>query len=198
VLAALCGLGIVAMVAIAGTSASALYYAGLLLVIPWAYTVLRLRFSYATGAAAAILVGYEGVAILVKHTPLDILLNNNFFFVSSVIVGMVAGYTIERSMRTEFLQRRLIETQRAELAERNVHLDSALQVSLEEVRLKADELHTSRARIVAAQDERAKALERNLHDGAQQQLVALAVRLRLADSLVGRDDERAHEMLAQI
>jgi class 3 adenylate cyclase len=111
-LAALCGLGIVAMVAIANPSASALYYAGLLLVIPWAYSVLRLRFLYATAAAATILVGYEVVAVWVKHTPPDILVNNNFFFVSSVIVGMAAGYTIERSMRAEFLQRRLIDRER--------------------------------------------------------------------------------------
>ena len=40
-LAALCGLGVVAMVAIANPSASALYYAGLLLVIPWAYSPLQ-------------------------------------------------------------------------------------------------------------------------------------------------------------
>src|SRR5919198_4891606 len=110
--AALCGLGIVAMVAIANSSASALYYAGLLLVIPWAYSVLRLRFLYATAAAAKILVGYEVVAVWVKDTPADILVNNNFFFVSSVIVGMAAGYTIERGMRAEFLQRRLIDRER--------------------------------------------------------------------------------------
>jgi class 3 adenylate cyclase len=111
-LAALCGLGIVAMVAIADPSASALYYAGLLLVMPWAYSVLRLRFVYATAAAATILVGYEVVAIWVKHTPPDILVNNNFFFISSVIVGVAAGYTIERGMRNEFLQRRLIDRER--------------------------------------------------------------------------------------
>jgi class 3 adenylate cyclase len=111
-LAALCGLGIVAMVAIADPSASSLYYAGLLLVIPWAYSVLRLRFAYATAAAATILVGYEVMAIWVKHTPPDILVNNNFFFLSSVIVGVVAGYTIERGMRAEFLQRRLIDRER--------------------------------------------------------------------------------------
>jgi class 3 adenylate cyclase len=110
-LAALCGLGIVAMVAIA-SSASALYYAGLLLVIPWAYAVLRLRFAYATAAAATILVGYEVVAIWVKHTPADILVNNNFFFLSSVVVGVAAGYTIERGMRAEFVQRRLIDRER--------------------------------------------------------------------------------------
>jgi len=52
-----------------------------------------------------------------------------------------------------------------------------------------DELRASRRRIVTAQDERAKKLERDIHDGAQQQLVALAVRQRLATSLIGRDDE---------
>ena len=43
-----------------------------------------------------------------------------------------------------------------------------------------EDLRASRRRIVAAQDERAKKLERNIHDGAQQQLVALQVKLRLA------------------
>ena len=111
-LAGLCGLGIVAMVAIADSSASALYYAGLLLVIPWAYSVLRLRFGYATAAAAAVLIAYEIVAIGVKHTPADVLINNNFFFLSSVVIGMAAGYTIERGMRAEFVQRREIERER--------------------------------------------------------------------------------------
>jgi signal transduction histidine kinase len=68
---------------------------------------------------------------------------------------------------------------------------------LRNVRL-IEELRESRRRIVAAQDARAKALERNLHDGAQQQLIALAVKQRLAESLVDRDPERAKEMLGQI
>jgi signal transduction histidine kinase len=77
--------------------------------------------------------------------------------------------------------------------------DLASQASLviRNVRL-VEDLRASRQRIVAAQDERAKALERNLHDGAQQQLVALAIQLRLASSLVGRDDERARTMLEQL
>ena len=48
-----------------------------------------------------------------------------------------------------------------------------------------EDVRESRRRIVAAQDERARALERNIHDGAQQQLVALTVKLRLAEQLVG-------------
>jgi signal transduction histidine kinase len=68
---------------------------------------------------------------------------------------------------------------------------------LRNVRL-IEELRESRRRIVTAQDERAKALERNIHDGAQQQLVALAVKQRLAASLVERDPARATAMLAEI
>ena len=59
-------------------------------------------------------------------------------------------------------------------------------LALRNVRL-VEDLRASRRRIVAAQDERAKALERNIHDGAQQQLVALTVRLRLAEQLAERD-----------
>lgn len=144
-MAVLAGLGIVAMIAIAPPAAGYLYYAGLLLVIPWAYAVLQLRFSYATRACLAFIIGYELVAIWLKPTPVDILLNNNFFFLSAVIVGMVAGYTIERGFRIHFLQRRLIEAQRAELAVHNEQLDSALQESLGGLRRQAAELRASRA-----------------------------------------------------
>jgi len=68
---------------------------------------------------------------------------------------------------------------------------------LRNVRL-IEDLRESRRRIVATQDVRAKALERNIHDGAQQQLVALAVKQRLAESLVDRDPAQAKSMLADI
>ena len=68
---------------------------------------------------------------------------------------------------------------------------------LRNVRL-IEDLRESRRRIVATQDVRAKALERNIHDGAQQQLVALAVKQRLAESLVDRDPAKAKSMLADI
>ena len=65
---------------------------------------------------------------------------------------------------------------------------------LRNVRL-IEDLRDSRRRIVAAQDERARKLERDIHDGAQQQLVALAVQLRLAISLIERDPAKATELL---
>jgi signal transduction histidine kinase len=197
-LATVCGLGIVAMIAVAQPSVGYLYYAGLLLVIPWAYTLLQLRFRYATRACVAIMAGYEFVALWLKPTPIEILVNNNFFFLSAVIIGAVAGYTIERGVRTDFLQRRVIETQRAELAVHNVQLDSALQASLEEVRHKAEDLQRSRARIVTAADAERRRIERNLHDGAQQHLAALAVQLRLASTLADHDIDKAKALLGEL
>jgi signal transduction histidine kinase len=81
------------------------------------------------------------------------------------------------------------------LALHNVKLDSALQASLDEVRRQAQELRASRARIVATADAERRKIERNLHDGAQQHLVALAVNLRLARDIVGDDPSAVVEML---
>jgi signal transduction histidine kinase len=81
-------------------------------------------------------------------------------------------------------------------AKRSLLDDLASQAGpvLHNVRL-VEDLRESRRRIVAAQDDRARKLERDIHDGVQQQLVALAVKLRLADQLVDRDPARAHEAL---
>jgi signal transduction histidine kinase len=68
----------------------------------------------------------------------------------------------------------------------------------EDLRARLDDLKAAQTRIVRAQDEERRKLERNIHDGAQQQLVALAVKLRLADSLVGRDDDAAHGLLRNL
>jgi signal transduction histidine kinase len=68
---------------------------------------------------------------------------------------------------------------------------------LRNVRL-IEDLRESRRRIVSAQDERAKKLERDIHDGAQQQLVALAVKLRIAEGMVDRAPAKAHELLADL
>jgi signal transduction histidine kinase len=68
---------------------------------------------------------------------------------------------------------------------------------LRNVRL-IEELRASRQRLVKAQDDGRRTIERNIHDGAQQQLVALAVKLRLADAMVDKDPAKAHDLLGQI
>ncbi|HJR97829.1 MAG TPA: histidine kinase [Actinomycetota bacterium] len=84
-------------------------------------------------------------------------------------------------------------------AKQRIVRDLAAQAGLllRNVRL-IEELRESRRRIVSAQDDRAKRLERNIHDGAQQQLVALSVKARLARTLNDRDPAKAGELLAEI
>jgi signal transduction histidine kinase len=77
-------------------------------------------------------------------------------------------------------------------------LDSSLQDSLERLRRQAVELQASRGRLVAAADEERRRIERNLHDGAQQHLVALAVKVRLVEQLAERDPERAKVLMSQL
>jgi signal transduction histidine kinase len=68
---------------------------------------------------------------------------------------------------------------------------------LRNVRL-IEDLRASRRRLVSAQDEERRRLERNIHDGAQQQLVALTVKARLAEQMVDRDPAKALDLVAQI
>jgi signal transduction histidine kinase len=60
-----------------------------------------------------------------------------------------------------------------------------------------EDLRASRQRLVAAQDQERRRLERDIHDGAQQQLVALAVKLGLAERIVSSDAERAAARVAE-
>ena len=68
---------------------------------------------------------------------------------------------------------------------------------LRNVRL-IEDLRASRQRLVAAQDEERRKIERNLHDGAQQQLVALAVQLKLLEQTAGKDADRDKQLAAKL
>jgi signal transduction histidine kinase len=79
----------------------------------------------------------------------------------------------------------------AGLVLKNVGLSADLQARVEELR-------ASRQRLVGAQDLERRRLERNLHDGAQQHLVAIKVKLGLAEMLLGRDPDKAKLTLDQL
>ena len=76
----------------------------------------------------------------------------------------------------------------AALALKNAHLEA-------ELRAKVEELRTSRKRIVDVGLTQRRRLERDLHDGAQQRLVSLALTLRLAREKVGWDQDDAKRLL---
>jgi signal transduction histidine kinase len=81
---------------------------------------------------------------------------------------------------------------------RNARLTAELAARLAEISARATELRASRARIVATQDVERRRLERNIHDGAQQHLVALAVKLQLTQIFATRDPDRARQLLGEL
>jgi signal transduction histidine kinase len=100
---------------------------------------------------------------------------------------------------TEDEDRQVVELARQlGLALHNVRLDSALQASLEELEQRNAELQASRLRIVTASDETRRGIERNLHDGAQQHLVALAVKLGLAGQIAEEEPSEVVPLLEEL
>jgi len=85
----------------------------------------------------------------------------------------------------------VIRAQAAELAEWNRNLEARVAAQVQELR-------ESRSRVVAAADAARRRIERDLHDGAQPHLQALAVNLRLARDLVAEDPGTAREKLEEL
>jgi signal transduction histidine kinase len=86
----------------------------------------------------------------------------------------------------------------AAAAVRNLHLTAELSDRLDLIRRQATELTASRARVAQAQDAERQRIQRDLHDGVQQDLVALTAKLALARERLRRGDPRADESLAEL
>lgn len=84
--------------------------------------------------------------------------------------------------------------EREALRNDKLELTSALQASLEDLQRHAEELRASRARVVTASDVERRRMERDLHDGAQQQLVLLGLKLAMAERLIEKDTVAAKAM----
>lgn len=79
------------------------------------------------------------------------------------------------------------------LAVRNAHLGAELAGQLTEIRRQTEELDESRRRLVDAQDTERRRIERDLHDGVQQQVVAVTTLLRLGLDQMAREPGAARD-----
>ena len=80
----------------------------------------------------------------------------------------------------------------------NLHLDAELSRRIEEIRGQAAELAASRDRVVAGQDAERRRIQRILHDGVQQEIVALSARAGLVREQLLRGDPAAADRLADM
>jgi len=86
----------------------------------------------------------------------------------------------------------------AALAVRSVRLASELESRLAELGRQAEELSASRSRLVQAQMVERHRIERNIHDGVQQEIIASIAKIRLARNQLARDPDRAEVTLASL
>ncbi|GAB2651636.1 GAF domain-containing sensor histidine kinase [Kribbella swartbergensis] len=97
------------------------------------------------------------------------------------LVGIIAcGRRPQHPLVSSDLELLGVLGQEAALALRNVRLESELRRRLDEIEEQTRQLRRSRQRLVSVQDAERRRIERDLHDGVQQQLVALAAKLKRA------------------
>ncbi len=123
----LTGLGIILMIFYVSKIGLYTYYAGLMLIFMIGYTFIRLRIVSATIAGWSIVLTYEIVAVIFTHTPAIALINNNFFFVSANVIGMLICYFLDRTNRRDFFMRKLLEIERNKVKEANDILEQKVQ-----------------------------------------------------------------------
>jgi PAS domain S-box-containing protein len=124
----LCGITIIFMTIIAPYPANYSYYAGLLLAFMYGYTFIKLRFIWATLTGWLIVIAYEIAAIGLTETPITVLINNNFFFLTGNIFGMFAGYSIEFYLRRDFFQTLLLEAEKKKVLQANLKLEERVEI----------------------------------------------------------------------
>jgi signal transduction histidine kinase len=86
----------------------------------------------------------------------------------------------------------------AALAVRSIRLASELASRLDELGRQAEQLAASRGRLVQAQMEERHRIERNIHDGVQQEIIASIAKIRLARNQLARDPAQAGATLAAL
>lgn len=124
----LTGLSIIVMIIFAARMAdNYTYYAGLILIFIIGYTFIKTRFIFATVAGWSIVASYEIAAIWISDTPIEILINNNFFFVSANVIGMFISYFMEHSARRDFYMRILLEKEQRKVKSANNALEKRVQ-----------------------------------------------------------------------
>jgi signal transduction histidine kinase len=122
-----------------------------------------------------------GAALVTNLGPENGNYDDVVWYLANLVLATVPFAFLLGLLRTKLSEADLV-------AEENVRLDAELRVRLEELR-------ESRARIVEAGYTARRKLERDLHDGAQQRLVGLALDLRLARERLEDDPQAAAEML---
>lgn len=128
------GAGIVAMIVVGPPLVGHNYYAGLILVLIFTYTLVRMRFLWATAAGWIMVLLYEGAAPTLAGIHGPVLLANSFFLVAANLAGMATCYAMEFAARRDFYLAHLLTRERERVSEANRLLESKVEERTAELR----------------------------------------------------------------
>jgi len=97
------GLGVVAMTAVLPSPFAGMYYAGIILVVAYCGSLIRMKFVYTVGAAMLLFTSYQFVALLVNPVPHEVYFTNTFFLAMATGIGIFTGYLHELYLRRAYI-----------------------------------------------------------------------------------------------
>lgn len=107
------GTSIIAMTAVAPAPGNDLYYAGLIIVVIYCSSVMRLHFIHSLLVSVFLVIAYQFTAIIINPIPINILINNDFFLVFAVLMGGMTNYVHEYYLRMSYMSTRLVMLEKA-------------------------------------------------------------------------------------
>ncbi len=108
------------------------YYTGIILILFLGYSIARIRFIYAFITGWLIIGTFEIGAILID-TPMKILLNNSFFFVTANFLGMMISYYLEYTERRNFFLQLQLKKERKNVLKANSMLEKRVKERTKEL-----------------------------------------------------------------
>ena len=106
------GLGVVAMTAIMQAPFNSEYYAGIIMVVVYCGTLIRLKYRYSVLATIILVLSYQASALWLNPIPRTLLISNDFFLGMASAVGLFSGYFQELYIRRAYASRKTVDEAR--------------------------------------------------------------------------------------